>query len=598
MSRLQTIENRLVEINETVFQELCDSYLILRNSNYSSFARTGSQTGKQKTIKGTPDTFFLLPNGKYIFVEYSTNITAGVKKLKEDIEKCLDHEKTGIAVKNIAEIILCVNFKLNSKAQNQLTTLLEDTGITLTLITLDLLALDLHLHHRNLVHQYLDLSFDTGQVVSLESFIEEYNKASNGIATPLDNSFLHREEEKKELKSAIHTSDFVILNGAAGVGKTKLAIETIREFLFENTSYHSFCISYKNCDLLIDLYEYFNPNKDYILFVDDANRIDTFNQIIGFYKASRKGSLKIIITVRDYALNVIKSSLNDLSKIVLDIKKLKDEHIADILTANPFNIFNGRYQNEIIAISNGNPRLAIMAALLALEKQDLSVLHNVSELFEKYFTTFINDSINIEDKFTIQCLGIISFFHTLPYNDMQLIEPIIKLFEIDYHKFIDLIEKLEKWELVEIQYNYVKISEQNISNYFFYLAFIKKGYLSFERLLEKFFDSKAERFKECVISANNSFGSEKVMEKVKPSLKNYLGNIENREKDFPFLTTFWFYLPNEVLTYLYDDIMALPNLDVQDYPIFYERNQFSYNKNKIIDLLGNYFIINGIKGLN
>lgn len=30
MSRLQTIENALASINETVFQELCDSFLILK----------------------------------------------------------------------------------------------------------------------------------------------------------------------------------------------------------------------------------------------------------------------------------------------------------------------------------------------------------------------------------------------------------------------------------------------------------------------------------------------------------------------------------------------------------------------------------------
>jgi hypothetical protein len=34
MSRLQTIENRLKEINGTVFQELCDSYLTIRDNNY------------------------------------------------------------------------------------------------------------------------------------------------------------------------------------------------------------------------------------------------------------------------------------------------------------------------------------------------------------------------------------------------------------------------------------------------------------------------------------------------------------------------------------------------------------------------------------
>lgn len=589
MSRLQTIENRLMEINETVFQELCDSYLILRNSNYASFARTGSQTGKQKTTKGTPDSFFLLPDGKYIFVEYSTNISTGIKKLKEDIEKCLDQEKTGIDLDKIKEIVLCMNFKLKNESVNQLNSLIENKDITLTLITLDLLALELHLQHRDLVHQYLDLAFDTGQIVSLELFIKEYNKASNGIATPLDNSFLHREEEKKELKNAIHTSDFVILNGTAGVGKTKLAIETIRELLIEYTHYNAFCISYKNCDLLQDLYDYFNPSKDYILFVDDANRIDAFNQILGFYKVPRKGNLKIVITVRDYALNEIKTLCNNLSKKVLYIEKLKDEHIVDIIKADPFNVLNKKYQNEIIAIADGNPRLAIMAALLAIEKQDLSVLHNVSELFEKYFTTFINDKINIEDKFTIQCLGIISFFHMLPYKDRQLLEPIINEFGINYYELVETIEKLEKWELVEIQYDYVKVPEQNISNYFFYLAFIAKDYLSFALLLEKFYATNAERFKECIIAANNSFGAEKVMEKVRPSLINYLNNIVVPEQSFEFLSTFWFYLQNEVLEYLYEKIMLLPEEEVQEYNTFYEQNQFAYKKNEVIELIGNYF---------
>jgi multimeric flavodoxin WrbA len=68
MSRLQAIEKELVSINGAIFQELCDSFLSLRNKNYSVFSRTGSQSGKQKTTIGTPDSFLLLPNGKYIFV--------------------------------------------------------------------------------------------------------------------------------------------------------------------------------------------------------------------------------------------------------------------------------------------------------------------------------------------------------------------------------------------------------------------------------------------------------------------------------------------------------------------------------------------------
>ena len=110
MGRLQNIENALIAINETVFQELCDCFLLLKNKNYKTVSRTGSQIGKQKTIKGTPDTYLLLPNGKYIFVEYTTNISRGISKLEEDIKKCLDAIKTGI---HLEEIIICINFRLD-----------------------------------------------------------------------------------------------------------------------------------------------------------------------------------------------------------------------------------------------------------------------------------------------------------------------------------------------------------------------------------------------------------------------------------------------------------------------------------------------------
>ena len=245
MSRLQTIENALSSINETVFQELCDSFLILKNDNYRTFSRVGSQSGKQKTTKGTPDTFYLLPNGQYVFVEYSTNITKGVSKLQEDIEKCLDTTKTKIPINQIAEIILCINFNLSTEEIQSLKNLLDKTRLTLTIYTLDCLSLELHSQHRDLVHKYLGLPLDTGQIVSINTFVEEYNKASKGIATPLNNTFLHREEELENIKHIIKQNDFLIITGVAGVGKTKIAIEAINSFLAENLSYNAFCLSYK-----------------------------------------------------------------------------------------------------------------------------------------------------------------------------------------------------------------------------------------------------------------------------------------------------------------------------------------------------------------
>ena len=40
MGRLQSIETALSSINQVVFQELCDSFLALKNNNYSALSRT------------------------------------------------------------------------------------------------------------------------------------------------------------------------------------------------------------------------------------------------------------------------------------------------------------------------------------------------------------------------------------------------------------------------------------------------------------------------------------------------------------------------------------------------------------------------------
>ena len=589
MSRLQAVENALSSINQAAFQELCDSFLALRNTNYSAFSRTGSQSGKQKTVKGTPDSFLLLPSGKFIFIEYSTNITAGLKKLEDDIKKCIDTNKTGVPFNQIAEVILCVNFNLTAEQIHTLRDFLSNTRIALTVYTLDSLALELYLHHRDLTHEYLGLPLDTGQIVSIENFIVEYNRASKGISTPLDNAFLHRENELKELKKVMVQNDFIILTGAPGIGKTKLALEGIKSFLLDNSTFTAYCVSYKHHTLLDDLYQYFDAEKDYILFVDDANRIDAFSQITGFYKSKRSGKLKVLITVRDYAFQEIGILCQEFFPKRIDLVKFSDEQIIDIIKAQPFEILNPDYHKEIVRIADGNPRLAIMTALLAKAHQNINALADVSDLFENYFSTFIKDDGEFAKALNIQCLGLIAFFYTIPYKNREITTSILDNFGIEYTSFIDVIDKLDKLELVEIQFEHVKIPEQNLSTYFFYKSFIKDNLLSFEVLLNKYFDSNSNRFKDCVIPANNTFGVVNVMEKLQPYLRIHWRLIKMEEKKaFKFLSTFWFYLPTEALEFIFYIIESYPTITPLKYEVVYENNAFSYRKNEVIELLGEF----------
>lgn len=62
-----------------------------------------------------PDSYIILKNGKYIFIEYTTQKTNIVKKFLKDLEKCFDEEKTGIEVIQINKIVLACNSDLIHK---------------------------------------------------------------------------------------------------------------------------------------------------------------------------------------------------------------------------------------------------------------------------------------------------------------------------------------------------------------------------------------------------------------------------------------------------------------------------------------------------
>ena len=162
-----------------------------------------------------------------------------------------------------------------------------------------------------------------------------------------------------------------------------------------------------------------------------------------------------------------------------------------------------------------------MTSLLSKAEQNIYVLHDVSDLFENYFSTFIRDDGEFANELNIKCLGLIAFFYTIPHKNKEVTTAILNNFDIDYSDFIDVIDKLDKLELVKIQFEHVKIPEQNLSTYFFYKAFIKDNLLSFETLLDKYFESNSNRFKDSVIPANNTFGANNVMEKLQPYLKGY-----------------------------------------------------------------------------
>ena len=230
-----------------------------------------------------------------------------------------------------------------------------------------------------------------------------------------------------------------------------------------------------------------------------------------------------------------------------------------------------------------------MASLLALKEQSIESLSNVSDLFEKYFSSFIRDKDELKNEINIRCLGIITFFNTIPYKDRNISSSILSNFDIDYFDFVNAIDKLENLELVEVRFEYVKIPEQNLANFFFYKSFIKDELLSFKILLSEYFDDYPNRFSDCIIPVNNTFGANKVADRLKPELKKYLYSIQdNEERTYKLLSAFWFYLELETLEYILNFIENIPFAEIKEYALINSQNQSTQTNNKVCNLLNNF----------
>lgn len=596
MNQLSTIKQRLKNFNETEFQELCDSFLSIRNRGYKAYSRTGAHDIKQKTTRGRPDSFIQMPSGKYLFIESTTTEHKSkrlINKLKKDISDCLDFENTKIPIGRIQDIILCYNSNLKPAEIEEINKeAVEILGTVPTHYGLDVLATEIFFHHKNLSTDYLGIPLDTGQVVSLEKFVEEYDNGKQKLATPLAGMFLHRDKELKDIESKLVKNDILIISGPAGVGKTKLALQSIYKLTESDLDYNSFAISPKGADLIGDLGAYFEGNNNSILLVDDVNRVDKFDQIIAFYRGLNHGKLKLILTVRDYALDNVREWMSDYKNSIVNISGFDFEEIKAIIEQKPFEVRHGKYQRKIYDIAKGNARLAVMMAIISRETNKLESLNNVADLFEQYFETFVSDEDAFKDKRILKALGIISFFYTLPYDDNELLNSVASSFSISSDELREAFDKLHSLDLVELNYEHVRIGEQNLSTYFFYKVFIKDKLLSFAQLWNNYFDQLEYRFKDTVYPMYKNFGKEVIIKEIKPTLTSYWTNIKSdEEKAFRFYNFTWEFLPDDCIIYLEAQINSLDTVITDELKTKYETNDFaSTNKReKHLDLLSNFF---------
>ena len=553
MSKLTDIKNRIDQMDGGAFQNLCDAYLSYKG--YKNVYSLGMHTGTDKTAKGNPDTYFLTAENRYVFVMYTTQKTDFLKKAMEDIDKCFDSKKTGVSPEDIAEIIYCHTYgRLGAGDDQHLRRYCEERDVVLTLIGLDQLGNDIFRECPILARDFLGISIDSGQILPMDMFVAKHD--ANRMSAPLGTEFLFREKELEKAKTALRDNDVLLIAGPAGVGKTRFALELCRQLAVEN-GYTVFVIKNNNLQLYEDLVSAVEEGKDYLVFVDDANELSGLNHVLEYLPKAAIGSRhisKLILTVRDYARKQVMQSVMEVIKPeTIKISTFSDDDIRKLMKTC-YGITNRIYTDRIVAIAEGNARLAMLAGKLAVDFESLAAIQDASDLYHNYYSKQLNALV--ESDTGVYSAGIIAFVQAIHLKHLEKLAPIFEVTGISNSDFISDLKLLHKAEIVDLcNDEAARISDQSFSNFLIKYVFIEEKIIPLSTMIETCFQINKSRTIEACRILLNVFSDQNVREYVEAQINLVWDKLESNSEAFlPFFKAFHMVRPTQTLLLLQEYI--------------------------------------------
>lgn len=580
MNNVNLIQSAIKQLEGGAFQKLFDVYLY-KKYKFKNIQTLGVQAGTNKPTKGTPDSYVLTDEGKYILINYGTVSSQSAEKIRADILSCFDKSKLSLPVEKIQKII-CGHCSTNIHVEQfrKITETIE--GVEIELIGIDTLSHDLALLYPHIAKDELGISIDTNQFFAVEDFVKAYD--ANGINAPINCEFLHRESEIIETCNSIHNNKVTILTGPSGIGKTRLALEACRKQ--EVDMVNVYCVKSNGNFLYDDIKYYISEPGKYLIFLDDANMVMSLENVLDtILTLPESYEVNLLITVRDYAKDRVVDAVArySLPKII-EIGLFSDDEIKDILKSD-LKIVNDDYLKKIAEIANGNIRLAFLAGIRSAD-EGYQAIRNAEDIFKNYYGRIINDAGLIKED--ILMLFFIATAGPVKCNENQLYKELMSLYGAEIVEN-DTIERLYSLELVDWFKNEItKISDQSLGNYILYYVLFEKKWVSIEKLISIGFP----KFRNKVIYALNTlmelFNSNEVEKYVEESIIVAWDNApSNQETDY--LESFYQVNSDKALYIIKNriDQEDVVKFDLSNFNVDAKKNYHNI-ETKEIEILGGY----------
>ncbi len=303
-------------------------------------------------------------------------------------------------------------------------------------------------------------------------------------------------------------------------------------------------------------------------------------------------NVKILITVRDYALQKV---INDVREIAsyetININVFKDDEIKTLLETS-LGILNQDYHERIVRIAEGNARIAILAGKVAFNSNRLDSINDVSQLYEDYYGSSLEDNQMLANNNVCITAGIVAFLEAIHLDHIDPFLPILQEKGLNRDEFIENIYMLHEREIVDIcNDKAVRFSEQCLSNYLLKYVFFDKKLLSLSEMIKACFQSYRERTISSVNTLLNIFRNITLYNFVEKEIKILWDELSTEQSPifFEFIKVFFRINPTETLLILQNEIELEEGVISERRDIDTEKGKNYQNvTNDIIKILGGF----------
>lgn len=468
MSREIEIRERIARLDPAAFQNLAQE-LLTQHFRYDKPVHRGSAARSAATAPGTPDTIWLLPHNKYAYLEcgHYPDRAMARDKIEKDIEKCLETERNELKSGQLVKIVIAYSCRRLDSSDLSYLRGIDDR---VDLVGTDEMASLLARRYPNLAREHLGIEVGTGQIMSPDEFESAVEK--NSFASTLKVDLLGRDKEINELLAALGESQFVLVHGRPGCGKTRLCLEALRRFA-NFSGAHPLVIQSNRLPIWNDLANDVPKEDPSIILLDDANELSDLEGFADY--VSNRGNIKVLMTVRNYAYEHVKISISKFCRPYLyEVNPLNEETALNVVE-NGFGIAKGRASANIVRLSRGNMRLACAAAEVAKER-GVEVFSTMPSLIEACY----GEKVSLLGGNAKMAATIVSVLDSHRVERNKDLDELLAKVGISHDCYVDACTALCHDELVDACQGMVAVApgEQVLRDYLLYRAFIAEKSLS------------------------------------------------------------------------------------------------------------------------